>query len=249
MLGVFKSYVGHINSTLEMSTAVHSQDELVCPNHLTDWLTEELCWLDATNGFQSIVGWWKLVSDAWRMWVWNFARKRIITTFKHWQAWRFVLHSHSTSWSWELPVQLIERLNLTSWTWPKSKVGRLKRLKRHFFFAKRPSYHQLHGCWQMRHFCPTVSHHWANWLPTQLWNGGQRPPSLATRPPFCKDQFVQKSVSRERFFAKNQMTNLVLYSMEGIIKKTKKWIRSCPLPDQPGPWSKVTWTSAEGVVC
>ena len=119
-----------------MSTAVHSQDELVCPNHLTDSLTEELCWVDATNVFQSIVGWWKVVSDAWRMWVCHFARKRIITTFKHWQAWRFVLHSHSTSSSWELPVQLIERLNLTSWTWPKSKVGRLKRLKRHFFCNK-----------------------------------------------------------------------------------------------------------------
>ena len=120
-----------------MSTAVHSQDELVCPNHLTDSLTEELCWVDATNVFQSIVGWWKVVSDAWRMWVCHFARKRIITTFKHWQAWRFVLHSHSTSSSWELPVQLIERLNLTSWTWPKSKVERLKRLKRHFFFCKK----------------------------------------------------------------------------------------------------------------
>ena len=78
----------------------------------------------------------------------------------------------------------------------KEQSGAIEEIETAFFATKkRPSCHQLHGCWQMRHFCPTVSHHWANWLPTQLWNGGQRPPSLATRPPFCRNLFPERDSS------------------------------------------------------
>ena len=222
MLGVFKSYVGHINSTLEMSTAVHSQDELVCPNHLTDWLTEELCWLDATNGFQSIEGWWKLVSDAWRMWVRNFARKRIITTFKHWQAWRFVLHSHSTSSSWELPVQLIERLNLTSWTWPKSKVGRLKRLKRHFFAKKKTfmssTARLLTNAPFLSNSFPSLSKLIANstlewWAKTTII--GHKASFLQR--PICAEICFQREILRQK---SNDQS--ILYILEGVSRKNKQ---------------------------